>query len=84
VRRPLWLWQDKPVRVWQVVRVVSVCAYTALCVALFVRPVAGLFWLFKAVVRLLPITFASVRAPFSQVSLVLRSTRQAWRWPMSR
>ena len=46
-----------PIRVWHVVRVVSVCAYIALCVALFVRPAGGLFWFFKVVVPLLPITF---------------------------
>ena len=46
-----------PIRVWHVVRVVSVCGYIALCVALFVRPAGGLFWFFKVVVPLLPITF---------------------------
>ena len=46
-----------PIRVWHVVRVVSVCAYISLCIALFVRPAGGLFWFFKVVVPLLPITF---------------------------
>jgi nitrite reductase (NADH) large subunit len=46
-----------PLPVWHAVRVVSVCAYIALCIALFVRPAGGLFWFFKVVVPLLPITF---------------------------
>jgi nitrite reductase (NADH) large subunit len=46
-----------PIPVWHAVRVVSVCAYIALCVGLFVRPAGGLFWFFKVVVPLLPITF---------------------------
>jgi NADPH-dependent 2,4-dienoyl-CoA reductase/sulfur reductase-like enzyme/ferredoxin len=46
-----------PRAVWYGIRVVSVAAYLALCVALFVRPAGGLFWLFKVVVPLLPILF---------------------------
>jgi nitrite reductase (NADH) large subunit len=46
-----------PISVWHAVRVVSVCAYIGLCVGLFVRPAGGLFWFFKVVVPLLPITF---------------------------
>ena len=46
-----------PIPVWNAIRVVSVCAYIALCVGLFVRPAGGLFWFFKVVVPLLPITF---------------------------
>ena len=46
-----------PVAVWHAVRVVSVCAYIGLCIGLFVRPAGGLFWFFKVVVPLLPITF---------------------------
>ena len=46
-----------PIPVWHAIRVVSVCAYIALCVGLFVRPAGGLFWFFKVVVPLLPITF---------------------------
>jgi len=46
-----------PVRAWHAIRVVSVIAYVALCVGLFVRPAGGLFWFFKVIVPLLPITF---------------------------
>src|SRR3954447_24166998 len=46
-----------PLRVWQAVRIVSVLAYLALCVALFVRPAGGLFVFFGVIVPLLPITF---------------------------
>ena len=46
-----------PIPVWNAIRVVSVCAYIALCVGLFVLPAGGLFWFFKVVVPLLPITF---------------------------
>ena len=46
-----------PIPVWHVVRIVSVCAYIGLCIGLFVRPAGGLFWFFKVVVPLLPITF---------------------------
>lgn len=46
-----------PVRVWNAIRVGSVCAYIALCIALFVRPAGGLFVFFKVIVPLLPILF---------------------------
>ncbi len=46
-----------PVRAWHAIRVVSVAAYIALCIGLFVRPAGGLFWFFKVIVPLLPITF---------------------------
>ena len=46
-----------PIPVWHVVRIASVCAYIGLCIGLFVRPAGGLFWFFKVVVPLLPITF---------------------------
>ncbi len=48
-------WMPRPV--WYGIRAASVAAYLALCVALFVRPAGGLFWLFKVVVPLLPILF---------------------------
>ncbi len=46
-----------PLWVWRAVRVVSVLAYVALCVALFVRPAGGLFVLFGIIVPLLPLLF---------------------------
>ncbi|MGH9076796.1 MAG: FAD-dependent oxidoreductase [Acidimicrobiales bacterium] len=46
-----------PIPVWHAIRVASVAAYVALCVALFVRPAGGLFAFFKVVVPLLPILF---------------------------
>jgi NADPH-dependent 2,4-dienoyl-CoA reductase/sulfur reductase-like enzyme/ferredoxin len=46
-----------PRRLWHGVRAVSVIAYLALCVALFVRPAGGLFWFFRVIVPLLPILF---------------------------
>ena len=46
-----------PIAAWHAVRAVSVGAYVALCVALFVRPAGGLFAFFKVVVPLLPILF---------------------------
>ena len=46
-----------PLKVWQVVRVVSVLAYLALCIAMFVRPSGALFTFFGVIVPLLPILF---------------------------
>ncbi|WP_448639209.1 FAD-dependent oxidoreductase [Geodermatophilus sp. URMC 63] len=46
-----------PLGAWRAVRVVSVAAYVALCVALFVRPAGGLFVFFGIVVPLLPALF---------------------------
>ena len=46
-----------PLGVWRAVRVVSVLAYVALVVALFVRPAGGLFVFFGVVVPLLPLLF---------------------------
>ncbi|WP_458686843.1 FAD-dependent oxidoreductase [Nocardia tengchongensis] len=43
-----------PLRVWQAVRVLSITAYLALIVTMFVRPAGGLFVFFKIVVPLLP------------------------------
>ena len=46
-----------PIAAWHVVRVVSVLAYVALVVGMFVRPAGALFWLFKVIIPLLPILF---------------------------
>jgi nitrite reductase (NADH) large subunit len=46
-----------PLAAWRAVRIVSVLAYLALVVALFVRPAGGLFVFFGVVVPLLPILF---------------------------
>jgi len=46
-----------PIRAWHGIRIVSVLAYLALCVALFIRPAGGQFWFFKVIVPLLPILF---------------------------
>ncbi len=46
-----------PLAVWRAVRVVSVLAYVALVVALFVRPAGGLFVFFGVIVPLLPLLF---------------------------
>ena len=46
-----------PIPVWHAIRLVSVAAYVALCVGLFIRPAGGLFAFFKVVVPLLPILF---------------------------
>jgi nitrite reductase (NADH) large subunit len=46
-----------PIRAWHGIRIVSVLAYIALCVALFIRPSGGQFWFFKVIVPLLPILF---------------------------
>ncbi|WP_199742749.1 FAD-dependent oxidoreductase [Nocardia stercoris] len=43
-----------PLRLWQIARLVSVVAYLAVVVALFVRPAGGLFVFFGIVVPLLP------------------------------
>jgi len=42
---------------WHAVRFVSILAYVALCVAMFVRPAGALFAFFKVIVPLLPILF---------------------------
>jgi nitrite reductase (NADH) large subunit len=46
-----------PLRVWQAIRVISIVAYFALIVALFVRPAAGLLVFFGVIVPLLPVFF---------------------------
>jgi nitrite reductase (NADH) large subunit len=46
-----------PLRVWQAIRVVSIVAYFALVVTLFVRPAVGLFVFFSVIVPLLPALF---------------------------
>ena len=46
-----------PMPAWHAIRIASVLAYLALCVALFVRPAGGLFVFFKVIVPLLPILF---------------------------
>jgi len=46
-----------PMSVWHGIRIASVLAYLALCVALFIRPAGGLFVFFKVIVPLLPILF---------------------------
>jgi nitrite reductase (NADH) large subunit len=46
-----------PLVVWRAIRVVSVLAYVAVVVALFVRPAGGLFVFFGVIVPLLPILF---------------------------
>ena len=46
-----------PLSAWHAIRIASVLAYLALCVALFIRPAGGLFAFFKVIVPLLPILF---------------------------
>ena len=46
-----------PLAFWHVVRVTSIVAYIALCVAMFIRPAGALFTFFKVIVPLLPILF---------------------------
>jgi hypothetical protein len=46
-----------PLKAWHGIRIASVLAYLALCVALFIRPAGGLFAFFKVIVPLLPILF---------------------------
>jgi NADPH-dependent 2,4-dienoyl-CoA reductase/sulfur reductase-like enzyme/ferredoxin len=46
-----------PIRAWHAIRICSVLAYVALCVALFVAPSGGQFAFFKVIVPLLPILF---------------------------
>jgi NADPH-dependent 2,4-dienoyl-CoA reductase/sulfur reductase-like enzyme/ferredoxin len=46
-----------PLKAWHGIRIASVLAYLALCVALFIRPAGGLFTFFKVIVPLLPILF---------------------------
>ena len=46
-----------PLTAWRAIRITSVLAYLALCVALFIRPAGGLFVFFKVIVPLLPILF---------------------------
>jgi NADPH-dependent 2,4-dienoyl-CoA reductase/sulfur reductase-like enzyme/ferredoxin len=46
-----------PLRLWQAVRVLSIVAYFALVLTLFMRPAAGLFVFFGVIVPLLPALF---------------------------
>ena len=73
-----------PISAWHVIRVISVLAYLALVVGLFVRPAGALFAFFKIVVPLLPILFFTAPglwrnlcplAAANQAPRVLRFTR---------
>ncbi|MFE3023180.1 FAD-dependent oxidoreductase [Nocardia tengchongensis] len=75
-----------PLRVWQAVRVLSITAYLALIVTMFVRPAGGLFVFFKIVVPLLPGLFLIAPglwrntcplAATNQLPRLLRFTRAA-------
>ncbi|HEX6856160.1 MAG TPA: FAD-dependent oxidoreductase [Streptosporangiaceae bacterium] len=46
-----------PIRAWRAVRAVSVAAYLALVIGLFVRPAGALFTFFKVIVPVLPLVF---------------------------
>jgi nitrite reductase (NADH) large subunit len=46
-----------PIRAWHGIRIISVLAYIALVIGLFVRPAGALFAFFKVIVPLLPILF---------------------------
>ena len=46
-----------PVGAWHPIRVVSVALFLGLCIALFVRPAGGLFFFWRLLVPLLPLTF---------------------------
>jgi len=46
-----------PISAWRAIRVMSVLAYVALVVGLFIRPAGALFAFFKIIVPLLPIVF---------------------------
>lgn len=46
-----------PISAWHAVRVVSVLAYVALVIGLFIRPAGALFAFFRIIVPLLPILF---------------------------
>jgi len=46
-----------PIRAWHGIRIVSVLAYIALVIGLFIRPAGALFAFFKVIVPLLPILF---------------------------
>ncbi len=46
-----------PIQVWHAIRICSVAAYLALCVALFIAPTGGRFAFFQVIVPLLPILF---------------------------
>ncbi|GAB2446098.1 FAD-dependent oxidoreductase [Nocardia tengchongensis] len=75
-----------PLRVWQAARVLSITAYLALIVTMFVRPAGGLFVFFKIVVPLLPGLFLIAPglwrntcplAATNQLPRLLRFTRAA-------
>ncbi|MFE2959298.1 FAD-dependent oxidoreductase [Nocardia tengchongensis] len=75
-----------PLRVWQGVRVLSITAYLALVVTMFVRPAGGLFVFFKIIVPLLPGLFLIAPglwrntcplAATNQLPRLLRFTRAA-------
>jgi NADPH-dependent 2,4-dienoyl-CoA reductase/sulfur reductase-like enzyme/ferredoxin len=46
-----------PIRAWHGIRILSVLAYVALVIGLFIRPAGALFAFFKVIVPLLPILF---------------------------
>ncbi|MFE3755429.1 FAD-dependent oxidoreductase [Nocardia tengchongensis] len=75
-----------PLRVWQAARALSIIAYLALIVTMFVRPAGGLFVFFKIVVPLLPGLFLIAPglwrntcplAATNQLPRLLRFTRAA-------
>ena len=68
-----------PIKAWHWIRIASVLAYLALCVALFVRPAGGQFWFFKVIVPLLPILFFTAPGLWRNIC-PLAASNQAPRW----
>jgi nitrite reductase (NADH) large subunit len=68
-----------PLRAWHVIRIVSVLAYLALCITLFIRPAGGQFWFFKVIVPLLPILFFTAPGLWRNIC-PLAASNQAPRW----
>jgi hypothetical protein len=62
--------------VWHAVRIASVLAYVALCIALFIRPAGGLFVFFKVIVPLLPILFFVAPGLWRNICPLAASTRR--------
>jgi nitrite reductase (NADH) large subunit len=68
-----------PLKAWHWIRIASVLAYLALCVALFIRPAGGQFWFFKVIVPLLPILFFTAPGLWRNIC-PLAASNQAPRW----
>jgi nitrite reductase (NADH) large subunit len=73
-----------PIQVWHVARVTSVAVFLGLCLALFLRPAGGLFFFWKLLVPLLPITFLIAPGLWRNVCPLAAANQAPRLWGLTR